>query len=906
MRQLHTFAVCLLLFTGGLYLLSDHGAHGGPLLPEKPDLLVTINTPENGGRYQAELGLKVNVTVKNNGLDMGTSRGNLSLIIRSLYSGEAVKTWIPIPFTGIASGEHVNFTFSNWTQAFAGRFICNVSALFFNDDNMSDNYAEHTFSVFSENFPGPPKLDPKPLDEVRGDTNTVFEFRSDFSYNKMPQWVRIELDGEMIDMEEEDPEDDIPNDGKIFIHRSRLTIGNHRFRFKANVTDFGILTTPYTYNPWVNLSLKDANVTPPKGYVTTPFLFTVNYGSDKNLAPDSIFVDIGDRRFNLTAPGSANYLSGNVQFSAKVNGIDLLPSPLVYHLTCETDNDLYTVGPFTADGPRMEQVNLSGRVTDLVGFALEGVTVSVVPGISVRTDADGAYHLVSYVGKRFQITYSLEGYHPRSYELDLPEDRTLNIELEPLPRGGIVAGHVQSSIGGELDFIGGASVKLTGGEFTASTTTDADGYYMIEEVPAGTGYLLSVSEYRHQETRFTLNIGNGETVIRNVTLLERDMGVGIDPLPSDEAIPVDQSFIIVFPAPCDLSSLMIVLENSTSTVQVSYDPVPNTTTVEIVPSRALNYNSAYTLTLKEGAVDNQGDLLVWRELSWSFMTEMQPMGPIVTDPPGDALDVPLDKVITISFGIGIDHSSVRVTLYYDQINTLPLEVDYVDTVDWNDSGRTDTLMFLTTGNLTYLSSYVLTVSTGLKDIYDRPVLTSPFSLEFTTVNEPDRDGDGVVDSMDTFPDDPAASVDLDRDGYPDSWNIGKAQSDSTTGLKLDAFPSDPDEWEDTDGDGKGDNSDSDDDGDGMPDIWELLNELDPKDPMDAFRDLDDDGYSNLEEYLQGTDPKDPGDHPEEAGVSINIIILIAAIVVFLILVLAVILYMFGVVGKRKGGPLLEE
>lgn len=56
------------------------------------------------------------------------------------------------------------------------------------------------------------------------------------------------------------------------------------------------------------------------------------------------------------------------------------------------------------------------------------------------------------------------------------------------------------------------------------------------------------------------------------------------------------------------------------------------------------------------------------------------------------------------------------------------------------------------------------------------------------------DTDGVADSLDAFPADIAASIDSDGDGYPDQWNDGYGQSDSTTGLALDADPNDPDVW----------------------------------------------------------------------------------------------------------------
>jgi hypothetical protein len=65
----------------------------------------------------------------------------------------------------------------------------------------------------------------------------------------------------------------------------------------------------------------------------------------------------------------------------------------------------------------------------------------------------------------------------------------------------------------------------------------------------------------------------------------------------------------------------------------------------------------------------------------------------------------------------------------------------------------------------------------------------------------DTDNDGIPDTVDAFPSDPAASVDTDSDGYPDDWNLGKTKEHSTTGLHRDAFPDDPAASIDTDEDG---------------------------------------------------------------------------------------------------------
>ncbi|MGR5305571.1 polysaccharide lyase family 8 super-sandwich domain-containing protein [Vibrio mediterranei] len=127
---------------------------------------------------------------------------------------------------------------------------------------------------------------------------------------------------------------------------------------------------------------------------------------------------------------------------------------------------------------------------------------------------------------------------------------------------------------------------------------------------------------------------------------------------------------------------------------------------------------------------------------------------------------------------------------------------------------------------------------------------------------PDRDGDWVGDNTDAFPDDPAASIDSDGDDYPDNWNEGKTQQDSTTSLTLDAFPNDADEQLDSDSDGMGDNAD----------IYPLLADLwvDPVMPVPGNMQAEHFQYvENGEAYFDSTVGNSKGQHRLDVDVDIQ-------------------------------------
>jgi len=101
----------------------------------------------------------------------------------------------------------------------------------------------------------------------------------------------------------------------------------------------------------------------------------------------------------------------------------------------------------------------------------------------------------------------------------------------------------------------------------------------------------------------------------------------------------------------------------------------------------------------------------------------------------------------------------------------------------------------------------------------------------------DKDGDGVIDSEDAFPDDPNEWKDTDGDGIGD--NADQDRDGDGHNNDVDAFPIDPKEWKDSDGDGIGDNADKDRDNDGVEDDKDKF----PDDPTE-WADSDKDGVGD--------------------------------------------------------------
>jgi len=143
-----------------------------------------------------------------------------------------------------------------------------------------------------------------------------------------------------------------------------------------------------------------------------------------------------------------------------------------------------------------------------------------------------------------------------------------------------------------------------------------------------------------------------------------------------------------------------------------------------------------------------------------------------------------------------------------------------------------------------------TTKTGESDV--TTVMTDVVADPAPASTDPDRDGDGVLNAADAFPDDPAEWLDTDGDGIGNNADT----DDDNDGLSdgPDDFPLDPTEQTDTDGDGIGNNADDDDDDDGVLDADD---DFPLDDTKSSITDLDNDGW-DVTYDPDDNDPANPG------------------------------------------------
>lgn len=231
-----------------------------------------------------------------------------------------------------------------------------------------------------------------------------------------------------------------------------------------------------------------------------------------------------------------------------------------------------------------------------------------------------------------------------------------------------------------------------------------------------------------------------------------------------------------------------------------------------------------------------------------------------------------DGILLAGSGGGVLHmydynnswSHSQITLSSSQITSIQNfdDTHYAVVDSDNTIHFVDKLNFTKTDELASVTTvfYVLPELTGQISVIYNSGLNS--GIVYYDI---DNDGDGVIDSMDDFPNEPTQQTDSDGDGF----------GDNPQGANGDMFPNNPEQYADTDGDGYGDNQNGL-NGDMFPDNDEQWSDTDMDgygdntnglmgdkfiDDATQWNDSDGDGY--------GDNPlgNDPDSCPQAAGFS---------------------------------------
>lgn len=240
---------------------------------------------------------------------------------------------------------------------------------------------------------------------------------------------------------------------------------------------------------------------------------------------------------------------------------------------------------------------------------------------------------------------------------------------------------------------------------------------------------------------------------------------------------------------------------------------------------------------------------------------------------------PQEDSISLGCSFSIDSAGILPTRawvtiwpfdFREDILAISLNIQYLQNLNWSTLGSG------------IFDESIGSLSFALTDL----ALNSTIAVMVSLDPEFDSDGDGIKNMLDAFPDDPDEWDDTDSDGIGDNgdddddndgFNDTFEISSGTDPLSDLSFPID------TDLDGTYDHLDTDDDGDGIPDLWEVEKGLDPLDPSDADDDPDEDGATNLEEFLRNTHPfnddREKGSSSEPPGWLVYAVVLVLMVLI---------------------------
>ncbi|MES2863450.1 MAG: Ig-like domain-containing protein [Bacteroidota bacterium] len=185
--------------------------------------------------------------------------------------------------------------------------------------------------------------------------------------------------------------------------------------------------------------------------------------------------------------------------------------------------------------------------------------------------------------------------------------------------------------------------------------------------------------------------------------------ISTDPASNETGVVLNKIITATFNTamnPTTINGTSFTLKQGTTSIAgvVSYSG----TTASFVPTLPLSINTVYTATITTG-VQNVSGIALSSDYVWNFTTGTL-TAPIVmsTDPLNSETGVALNKIITASFNMPMDPSTISGTTFMVKIGTNSVSgtVSYIGT----------TATFTPSSNLSNNTTYTATITTGAKNL----------------------------------------------------------------------------------------------------------------------------------------------------------------------------------------------